>query len=79
VVHWRSAVTTARHLSSDAQSSSDICANFSFDATMRGFFIVVDAFFGGMVVGCGGSDRRWDGGEEAGSVREPVGQRENEW
>jgi hypothetical protein len=36
---------------------------------MRGFFIVVDAFFNGIVVGYGGGGRRWDGGkEEASSV-----------
>jgi hypothetical protein len=35
---------------------------------MRGFFIVVAALFGGMVVHCG-SEIRWDGGEEeAGSM-----------
>jgi hypothetical protein len=35
---------------------------------MRGFFIVVTALFGGMVVRCG-SEISWDGGEEeAGSV-----------
>jgi hypothetical protein len=30
-----------------------MCADFSFDATVRGF--IVDAFFG--VVGCGGAEK----------------------
>jgi hypothetical protein len=42
---------------------------FSFGATMCGFFIAMDAFFCGMVVGCGSDGRGWDGGgEEAGGV-----------
>jgi hypothetical protein len=57
------AIRTARRVSSAAQSSPDMFAGFSFSATMHGFFIVVDAFFGGMVMGCAGR-RGWEGGEE---------------
>jgi hypothetical protein len=59
---------------------------FTFGATMHGFFIIVVAFFGGMVVACGDSGQGREGGEETGdkdstarqwheacSVREPPG------
>jgi hypothetical protein len=51
---------------------------FSFGAAMCDFFIIIEAFFGSMVVACG-DGRGWEGNEEAASersVREPVGQRE---
>jgi hypothetical protein len=54
---YRSTVTTARHASSFAQSASDMVGGFCFGATMRGFFIVVMTFLGGMVTGGGGSGR----------------------
>jgi hypothetical protein len=62
----RSALTTARHASSFAQSASDMVGGFCFSATMCGFFIIPMAFFGGMVVTHNGSGRRWEDGEYAG-------------
>jgi hypothetical protein len=38
--------------------------DFTFGATMRGFFIVVVAFLGGMVVAGGGDRQGREGGEE---------------
>jgi hypothetical protein len=44
---------------------------FTFGATMRGFFIVIVAFLGGMVVAGGGDRQGWEGGkEEVGMERE---------
>jgi hypothetical protein len=43
----------AHRASSVAQSVLDVFGGFFFGATMCGFFIVGEAFFGGMVLACG--------------------------
>jgi hypothetical protein len=50
-------VTTVHRANSFAQSMSDMVGGFCFGATMHDFFIVVVAFFSGMVVADGG--RGW--------------------